>query len=181
MDELEAWLAESYPMAFRTACLVLGNRADAEEAVQEAFLRVWRFRASIPDGDGRKRWLYRVVVNACISRQRHAAARPQAFDDDGLQYFEASDADSDPSLSAETSALAGVIRTALEELPEHLRITVVLRYFSGLSEKEIATAIGKRPGTVKSRLHEARSRLADDPALAGWARELPARYAEESR
>ena len=54
MDDLDAWLAESYPTAYRTACLVLRSPADAEDAVQDAFLRVWRFRDAIPGGDGRR-------------------------------------------------------------------------------------------------------------------------------
>ncbi|MGH3732083.1 MAG: sigma factor-like helix-turn-helix DNA-binding protein [Acidimicrobiales bacterium] len=54
---------------------------------------------------------------------------------------------------------------ALKDLPTHLRIVVVLRYYAELSEREIDIAIGRKPGTVKSRLHEARRRLADHPAL----------------
>jgi predicted RNA polymerase sigma factor len=50
-------------------------------------------------------------------------------------------------------------------LPDHLRVPVILRYWTGLSEHQIAQAIGRRPGTVKSRLHEARRRLAQDPTL----------------
>ena len=64
MDELEAWLAASYPRAFRTACLLLRSAPDAEDAVQEAFLRVWRFRDAIPAADGRQAWLYRVDVHS---------------------------------------------------------------------------------------------------------------------
>src|SRR3984957_1968791 len=68
-QDLEAWLEQGYVPSFRTACLILGNRADAEEAVQEAFLRAWRFRASLVGSDV-KPWLYRVVVNTCVSRSR---------------------------------------------------------------------------------------------------------------
>src|SRR3954470_23379342 len=69
-ESLEQWLQEWYATAYRTACLVLRDPVAAEDAVQEAFLRVWRFRDAIPDGEGRKAWLYRVVVNACMSRAR---------------------------------------------------------------------------------------------------------------
>ena len=54
---------------------------------------------------------------------------------------------------------------ALDDLPDHLRVPAVLRYWTGLSEKEIAVAIRRRPGTVKSRLHDARRRLAADPRI----------------
>ncbi len=56
----------------------------------------------------------------------------------------------------------------MAELPDHLRVPLILRFYAGLSEKEIATAIDRRPGTVKSRLHDARQRLAKDPRLAAW-------------
>ncbi len=62
--------------------------------------------------------------------------------------------------------MAEAVRAALQSLPEALRVPVVLRYYSGLSEREIALAIKRRSGTVKSRLHEARQILARDAALA---------------
>jgi DNA-directed RNA polymerase specialized sigma24 family protein len=55
--------------------------------------------------------------------------------------------------------------SALKDLPTHLRVVVVLRYYSDLSEHDIALVIGRQPGTVKSRLNEARRRLALHPAL----------------
>ena len=167
MDELSEWLAEAYAPAYRSACLLLRNPADAEEAVQEAFLRVWRFRDAIPDGPGRRAWLYRVVVNACLSRLRHDASwRGRTVPLDGI---DSAAADEGPAASAERSLLADQVLGALERLPEHLRVVVVLRFYAGLSEREIATAIARRPGTVKSRLSEARRRLSGDPALAAWA------------
>ena len=69
-EDIEVWLAEGYVTSFRTACLILGNRADAEEAVQEAFLRAWRFRTSLAPGSDVRPWLYRVVVNTCNSKLR---------------------------------------------------------------------------------------------------------------
>src|SRR6476469_23604 len=67
---LEAWLTDNYATAYRTACLITRQPADAEEAVQEAFLRAWRFRDALPAGDGHRAWLYRVLVNACYSKLR---------------------------------------------------------------------------------------------------------------
>ena len=168
--ELDAWLARDYATAYRTACLVLRNPYEAEDAVQEAFLRVWRFRGSIPAGDGRKAWLYRVVVNACMSRVRSTTSR--SGQDVGPAALEAlPDRAPEPEQRAEQSQLAGDVVAALADLPEHLRVPLVLRFYAGLSEKEIATAIDRRPGTVKSRLHEARQRLALDPRLSAWVRD----------
>ena len=158
--ELERWLEDSYASSFRTACLILGNRSDAEEAVQEAFLRAWRFRASLASGSDIRPWLYRVVVNTCNSKLRKEIPhRDRRASEVGLAEQAAGD---DHMAWAELSQ--DVVR-ALQDLPVHLRVVIVLRYFADLSEREIATAIGRRPGTVKSRLHEARRILADHPAL----------------
>jgi RNA polymerase sigma-70 factor (ECF subfamily) len=166
VDDLDAWLAEAYPTAYRTACMVLRSPVDAEDAVQDAFLRVWRFRDAIPAGDGRRAWLYRVVVNACISRVRGERVWRQRAGDDTLDTLPGK---ADPQHDVEDAALGRCLLDALERLPEHLRVPVILRYYSGLAEREIAVAIQRRPGTVKSRLSEARRRLADDPALNAWA------------
>src|SRR5579864_1848235 len=80
VDSLERWLADGYSTAYRTAYLILRNPADAEEAVQDAFLRACRFRAAIPPGDGIRPWLYRVVVNACLSKLRSDRGRNRRAD-----------------------------------------------------------------------------------------------------
>ena len=170
-DRLELWLEEWYATAYRTACLVLRDRAAAEDAVQEAFLRVWRFRDSIPVGDGRKAWLYRVVVNACLSRGRVEGRYRSRTTDLDLGPEPASAAPL-PDELAEQSELSTLVGLALDDLPESLRVPLVLRFFAGLTEREIATAIQRRPGTVKSRLHEGKRRLALDPRLAAWVSEL---------
>jgi len=170
-DDLEEWLARDYDRAYRTARLVLRNADDAEDAVQEAFLRVWRFRDAIPEGAGRTAWLYRVVVNACLSDLR--AKKSKTSLDDGADALESvADRAPTPAVLAEQSQLAGAVEAALAELPDHLRIPLILRFYSGLSEKEIATAIDRRPGTVKSRLHDARQRLAQDPRLTAWVTDI---------
>jgi RNA polymerase sigma-70 factor, ECF subfamily len=167
-QQLERWLEADYATAYRTACLVLGNRVDAQDAVQEAFLRVWRFRDAVPDGDGRRAWLYRVVVNACISRVRSERVRSGLDVGDG-PLAHVPDPGDRPDEAAERSGLSHDVLAALADLPERLRVPLVLRFWSGLSEKEIAKAIDRRPGTVKSRVSEARALLAADPRIAGWA------------
>jgi RNA polymerase sigma-70 factor (ECF subfamily) len=167
VEDLDDWLKADYPTAYRTACLVLRDPVDAQDAVQEAFLRVWRFRDAIPDGEGRKAWLYRVVVNACISRIRAEQSRTGRDVGDALLDTVEDHAPS-PSENAERSACASAVLEALADLPETLRVPLVLRFYAGLSEKEIAVAIDRRPGTVKSRLYDARQRLAMDDRLRAW-------------
>jgi len=172
MDDLSEWLAVAYPSAYRTARLILRDPVEAEDAVQDAFLRAWRFRDSAPRDAGWQPWLYRVVVNACCSRLRkERPTRDRRADLDG-DY-------ADDAPGPETSALAGeeasAVVAALAALPESLRIPVVLRYYAGLSEKDVALAIGRRPGTVKSRLYDARQRLANDPRLRALTTEEASR------
>jgi len=167
-ERLEDWLAESYKPSFRTACLILGNRADAEEAVQEAFLRAWRFRDSLTSVPSIKPWLYRVVVNSCYSKLRQEIPhRDHRSSDEPLGHMSGSA--EDPGTLAQQTEVAETVLAALHRLPASLRVPIVLRYYADLSERDIALAIGRRQGTVKSRLHEARRRLAEDPTLQGLA------------
>jgi RNA polymerase sigma-70 factor, ECF subfamily len=160
VDDLGAWLEEGYTRSFRTACLILGNRHDAEEAVQEAFLRAWRFRASLGSGSDVRPWLYRVVVNTCHSKLRQEIPQRERISPLG-DLASVSLTEDAPSQVASSQDLV----RALQDLPAHLRIVIVLRYYADLTEREVATAIGRRQGTVKSRLHEARRLLAAHPAL----------------
>jgi RNA polymerase sigma-70 factor (ECF subfamily) len=164
VDELRTWLEDGYASSVRTAYLILGNRPDAEDAVQESFLRAWKFRDSLVTGASFKPWLYRVVVNTCNSKLRkeipHRTRRRSDDDLDEVATIE------DPIGRV---ALSNDVMTALKDLPAHLRIVIVLRYYADLSEREIAAVIGRQPGTVKSRLNEARSRLAVHPALQSEA------------
>jgi RNA polymerase sigma-70 factor, ECF subfamily len=176
-DELATWLAEGYAPAFRTACLILHSRHDAEEAVQDAFLRAWRFRAAVPAGEGVRPWLYRVVVNACLSKlraeRRRSAGTTELADiddsDPARRLADRAGVQLDPELAVVANEAHRTVLQALTTLPEPLRVVVALRYYAQLSEKEIATVIHRRPGTVKSRLHDARVRLAADVRLAELA------------
>jgi RNA polymerase sigma-70 factor (ECF subfamily) len=163
-QQLEEWLAEGYGASFRTACLILGNRADAEEAVQDAYLRAWRFRDSLTSVPSIRPWLYRVVVNSCYSKLRQEVPhRDHRAGDAPLAQL--SSHEGDPDAEAQRTEVAETVLSALQRLPVSLRIPIVLRYYADLSERDIALAIGRRQGTVKSRLHEARRRLAEDPDI----------------
>jgi RNA polymerase sigma-70 factor (ECF subfamily) len=178
-QQLEEWLEDGYVASFRTACLILGNRADAEEAVQDAYLRAWRFRDSLTAVPSIRPWLYRVVVNSCYSKlRREIPHRDRRAGDEPLAQVPGRGAD--PEASAEQAEVAGTVLAALQQLPLSLRVPVVLRYYADLSERDIALAIGRRQGTVKSRLHEARRRLAADPALCALAGAGDAPRSEET-
>src|ERR1700722_16540588 len=172
-QRLEDWLEEGDAVSFRTPCLILGNHADAEEAVQEAFLRAWRFRDSLTSVPSIRPWLYRVVVNSCYSKLRQEIPhRDRRAGADQLAGLPATGGD--PALAAQRSEVAETVLAALQRLPVSLRVPIVLRYYADLSERDIALAIGRRQGTVKSRLHEARRRLSNDPNLVSLTDHDPA-------
>jgi RNA polymerase sigma-70 factor (ECF subfamily) len=164
VDELRTWLKDGYASSVRTAYLILGNRPDAEDAVQESFLRAWKFRDDLATKSSFKPWLYRVVVNTCNSKLRKEIPHRnrQRRDDDLNDVAVIEDPIGRVTLSQD-------VISALKDLPTHLRIVIVLRYYADLSEHDIAIVIGRQPGTVKSRLNEARRRLAIHPALQSEA------------
>src|SRR5476651_137099 len=115
-QRLEDWLEEGYATSFRTACLILGNRSDAEEAVQEAFLRAWRFRDSLTSGPSIKPWLYRVVVNSCYSKLRQEIPHRDRRAAEG-QLAELASSDTDPATLAQQSEVSETVLAALQRLP----------------------------------------------------------------
>ncbi len=146
---------EHYTGLCRLAALLLGDRAAAEEAVQEAFLRTyagwWRIRR--PE---QARWyLRRAVVNQCRSRQRRRTTEDRGNRVVHASERTASDRD-DPAGRAEALLIADAVRA----LPPRQREAVVLRYFEDLAEADIARVLGCSAGTVKSQLSKARATLA---------------------
>lgn len=135
---------------------MLGSAAEAEEVVQEAFLRVWQKAPSWkPDGGARfSTWLVRVLVNLCIDRRRRARYVP----------LEEAPEMTDPAPGAD-EALATAerrrrVETALTQLPDRQRAAVVLSYYEGLSNAEVAGALEVSVGAVESLLVRARRSLA---------------------
>src|SRR5919199_5153692 len=145
-------------IAFRTAYLLTGVAADAEDAAQDAFVKAWRaFGRFRPDAPFRP-WLLRIVANEAHNRRRSAGRRA------GLALragFESSSGDAAPSPEAallDTEQRAALL-AAVDSLPDDARDAIVCRYFLGLSEEETAAALDVPRGTVKSRTARALERL----------------------
>ncbi|MGE0792006.1 MAG: RNA polymerase sigma factor [Sandaracinaceae bacterium] len=147
---------------FACAVQMLGDGGDADDAVQETFLRAWR---AIARFDGRSQlstWLYRVCVNVCLNhirkRKRHDAAdidspkvpEPKADPTQGS---------TDPRHALEVRQLEAQVSVALEGLSESLRTTVIMVLVEGMPQKEVASVLGCSEGTIAWRIHEARRRL----------------------
>jgi RNA polymerase sigma-70 factor (ECF subfamily) len=133
---------------------VLGSSADAEEVLQEAFLKAWRgierFR-----GDARfSTWLYRIALNEARRRQAYDAHRRALPIDDVL--LELPDLSAGPDSLAESAELEAFIEQCLAELPPNYREAVVLRDVEGLSNEEAAAVLELDLRNFKSRLHRGR-------------------------
>ena len=163
-DTLAQLLEAHHATAFHTACLIVGNSDDAQAAVEGAFLRAWRFRAALGTGAELTPWLYRVVVRSCCSQLRRGLPRRVERRGSPTTEAEAPCAQTpwagapNPTVGPAEIGAGDVLR-ALEGLPVHLRVVVVLRYYSGLAERDVAIALARRPGVVKARLHEAERAL----------------------
>ena len=149
--------------AYNLARWLAGNDHDAEDIVQEACVRAFRFVGGCR-GDNSRAWLLTIVRNtACTWLKKN---RPQAMvpiDDNELAEIEDTHRAADSFYGADKNAL----RTALEELPLEFREALVLRELEGLSYKEIADVAGVPVGTVMSRLARARRQLQDRFARKG--------------
>jgi len=145
-------------LAYRTACLITGSAADAEDATQEGLVKAWhaldRFRSDAPF----RPWLLTIVANEARNRRR--SGRRQ--DDLAMRVAEAR-LSGDAAPSPEAAALAGERRrtllAAVARMPERDRLVIAARFFLDLSEAETAEVLGCRRGTVKSRTSRALARL----------------------
>ena len=142
---------------FGVALRMLGVAAEAEEITQEVFLRAHR---AIGDfrGDARlSTWLYAITSRLCLSRLAAGDRRMVRNGEDVLTRLPSTG--EAPSARLERSELEQALHRAIAELPEDRRIVVVLRDFEGLSYEAIAVALDIEIGTVRSRLHRARTDL----------------------
>jgi RNA polymerase sigma-70 factor (ECF subfamily) len=149
--------------AYNLARWLTRNDHDAEDVVQEAFLRALRFFGGFRGGDARA-WLLKIVRNTCYTwlDKNRAKQNPAVFDEEVHSQEISAD---DPETLVLRNMDQKLVRQALEELPVEFRESLVLREMEGLSYKEIAEVAGISIGTVMSRLSRARRRL--EKILAG--------------
>src|SRR5260370_38156607 len=157
--ELEERLAECGPLAYRVARGVLRNAADAEDVAQEALLRAYRGFDRLRDRSRFRAWLVRISFRLALDRLRSAKRREQR---DALW---SQPAHLPPPATAEDIAVSnqfqGRLERALDELPEKLRLVLLLSAMEGYTIEEIPAMAGVPTGTVKSRIVVARKKLAE--------------------
>lgn len=144
------------------------NPADAEDLVQETYVKAFQGFRSYKPGTNLKAWLYRILTNAYINNYRKAQRRPAEYATDDITDSQIAETASHTSIglrSAEVEALEKVpdeeIRDALMSLKEDYRMVVYYADVEGLPYKEIAEIMGTPIGTVMSRLHRGRKQLRD--------------------
>jgi RNA polymerase sigma factor (sigma-70 family) len=157
-DAYEELVTVYQGIAFRTAYLIAGNAADAEEAAQDGFVKAYRALGRFRSGAPFRPWLLQIVANEARNRRRSAGRRGR------LELQVAEGACSGDAAPSPEQALLGAERReellrAVNSLPERDRLVLACRYFLELSEEETAAALRCRRGTVKSRTARALERL----------------------
>lgn len=140
----EALCQESMQGLYRIALSILRNPADAQDAVQQAFLNAWVHREKAYPGR-ETGWITRILINECRNIQRHR-----------MRMFPVETVPDRPTAQENETGL----KEALECLPEKIRLALLLKYMEGMTEKEAALALNISLTTLKSRLFRGRKALA---------------------
>jgi len=163
-DELvQRYHKQAYNIAYR----MTGNHADAEDLIQEAFIRAFRFFAQYKRELPFDSWLYKIMSNVFVDMlRRRPKAQIRSLDqpivtEDGEALFEIADTARGPEELVMSREMDARIQTALNSIPEDFRLAVIYADIEGLSYEEIADAMSCSIGTVRSRLHRGRKLLRD--------------------
>ncbi|MER5737657.1 sigma-70 family RNA polymerase sigma factor [Streptomyces sp. NPDC002262] len=162
-EAFEVLVHRHSPAMLLLAERLMGSRAEAEDAVQDAFVSAWR---SLPDYRGEAgfgTWLYRIVTNRCLNLLR---ARRPAADLGAVAEPVAPEHQSSPVRAAESQAAVRDLAQAMGSLSAEQKVCWVLREIEGRSYETIAQAVGIRPEAVRARVFRARRMLTE--AMAAW-------------
>ena len=154
--------------AYNIAYRFLGNREDADEVAQEAFVRVYRNLHKFRGHSSFQTWLYKIVLNLARNRYRKMKRRKEdmkvsldnpLLQDEGEISRDVADETYSPERAMRNKEIQQQVQAALEKIALDHRQVVVLRHIEGLSYTEMSEILGCAEGTIKSRLHRARQEL----------------------
>jgi RNA polymerase sigma-70 factor, ECF subfamily len=168
-DAIERLLLKSQEVAYRFSLLVCGHPEDAEDVMQDALLKTYRYVNSITEPEAFRTWLYTTVRNACLMKRRRHAGEPSHFvslensipsaDGDASTPIDIADEARPADQQLIDAWMDSRLRDALKKLPPPYRMIVIMREMEGLSTREVATVTGMSEANVKTRLHRARLML----------------------
>jgi len=164
-DRFEREVLPILPNLYGAALRFTRNPQDAEDLVQETYLRAFRGFAGFQEGTNLRAWMYRILTNTFINTYRKKQREPVTVQDDDIEDWYLYDrlGSSTVEASAESEVLEKLpdedVQRALEALPEGFRMAVLLADVEGFSYKEIAEIMDIPIGTVMSRLHRGRKAL----------------------
>jgi RNA polymerase sigma factor (sigma-70 family) len=153
-DALITLLRDIEHQVYRTAFYILNNEQDAQDAAQEALIRIYTKIHTYEEKAQFKTWVQRIVTNICIDKFRRRKATV-SIDEHEMVFTSDNDVEGELLISA----AAKDVQEAISKLPEHHRTVVVLRYMQDFSYNEIAESMGLPLNTVKSYLYRARQQL----------------------
>ena len=164
VNAFELLVAAYEKNVFNVALQMVGNREDAQDMAQEAFLKAYNSLSSFRGDSKFSSWLYRIVSNVCLDFKRRQGRRPSSSltveDDEGETLeLDIADESQSPEALLERKLTREAVRRGLQELPDEQRQILLLREIQGMSYEEIGEAMGLEEGTVKSRIFRARKKL----------------------
>ena len=168
LEKRRAFEKEALPhmdALYRTALRMTKNNNDAEDLVQEAYVKAYRFWDRFEPGSNCRAWLFKIMTNIFINDYRSKSRSPMSVNVDEIDasFLYGQLAATAPSDNPEKELFAKIfdddVKRAIEGLPEDFRLVVVLSFLEGFSYQEIADIADLQLGTVKSRLHRGRKLL----------------------
>ena len=161
-DAFRAFVHRTHGLVYQLALRTVGDATEAEDVVQDTYIRAWKALPGLRDHKAALGWLCRIARHVALDRLRYRRRRPEQPMD--LATAEAvsqlADDKGDPHAAASTAETGELLRHAVTALPEKYRVVFLLREIDGMSYDDIAQVLGCPVGTVESRLHRARKRLA---------------------
>lgn len=155
------------PRLLRVARRMMRTEEDARDALQDAFVAVFKSIKNFEQSSQLSTWLHRICINACLMRLRSQRRRPEEDIEQYLPRFSDDGHQTDPSVSWRESAealmqrteICSLVRASIDRLPETYRTVLLLRDIEELTTDEAAASLGITPNAVKIRLHRGRQAL----------------------